>query len=185
MSVNGRTITYINSSLSLTGDDEDVYFGHCVLKGDKVFFICTTTLGSTYLAVFDLSQQDLSEEKITLLMKTSVNNTLFVQHQLYYDENIAVYNNGSSTMFYNISCQNSVATVDHQHQLSLVIPSDGQYLCTCRILKPAESVVTFSPGNNNIPVGIIVGVIMPVVVIIIIAVTLLFVGVWKKKQLTR
>jgi hypothetical protein len=180
VTVNGTTIMYGNSSVSivsynlpLIANNEDVYFGKCIEDGDKVFFICTTTLGSTYLV--NLSSQDLDEEEAILLMERGVNSATFVQHQLYFDDDIVVYNNGSSTMLYNISCQNFITTVNHQYQLSLVVPSEGQHLCTCRKLtSDSGRTTTVTPSdsnndNNNTgkTIGIVVGVIVAVIIIII------------------
>ena len=130
VAVNGTTVTYGNSSVSIVSRNlplnESVYFGNCLKDGDKVLFFCTTTLGNTYLV--NLSSQDLSEEEAVLLVETGVNSATFVQHQLYFDNNIVVYNNRSSSMVYNVSCQNFIATIDHQYQLSLVIPSEGKHM---------------------------------------------------------
>ena len=131
VAVNGTTVTYGNSSqvsivsrnLPLNASsNEGVYFGNCLKDGDKVLFFCTTTLGNIYLV--NLSSQDLSEEEAVLLVERGVNSATFVQHQLYFDNNIVIYNNGSSSMVYNISCQNYIARIYHQYQLSLVIPSE-------------------------------------------------------------
>ena len=153
VAVNDTTVTYGNSSVSIVSRNlplnESVYFGNCLKDGDKVLFFCTTTLGNTYLV--NLSSQDLSEEEAVLLVETGVNSATFVQHQLYFDNNIVVYNNGSSSMamVYNVSCQNHIATIEHQYQLSLVVPSEGQHPCTCRKLTSDTGTSTTSGTTST------------------------------------
>ena len=189
VTMNGTTVMYGNSSVSIVShnlpqiaNNEGVYFGKCIADGDKVLFICTTTLGNTYL--INLSSQDLNEEEAVLLVERGVNSTTFARHQLYFDDNIIVYNNGSSSMVYNISCQNNIATIGHQYQLSLVIPSEGQHPCTCRKLT-SDTVRTTTPGpsndddNNNLTTGGIIGIVVALTVVITIIIVVTIILIWK------
>lgn len=179
VSVNGRTIMYGNSSLSVVrrnfplAEDEGVYFGDCILNSDEVLFISTTTRGSTYL--FNLSRQDLDEEEAVLLLERGVNSAAFIQHKLYLDGTIILYNNGSSTLLHNVSCRNSIATIDHQHHLSLVVPSERQHPCTCR--RPSLVMITdtttpppsqMTTTTSGLSIGAIAGIVVAVLLLIVV-----------------
>ena len=190
VAVNNGTITYMyNSSFSVVSRnlslvaDEDVYIGNCIQNGDEIFFVFTTTLDNVYL--FNLSRDNINEEGAILLAGVN-NNASFIQHHLYYDNDIIVYNNGSYTVLYNISCQNSVASIDHQHQLSLVIPSEGQHPCTCRRPSSATDTTTPLPSSSPPPppvLGIVMGSIFFAMFIIVgIAAIVIVVVMVKKKK---
>ena len=170
------SLSVVSRNLPLTAD-EDVYFGTCIQNSDNVFFVFTSTLGNTYL--FNLSSQDLSEGEAILFMERGVNNASFVQHQVpqYYSKNnIIVFNNGSSTVLYNTSCQTPIATINHQHHLSLVVPDEGQHPCICHKRSSVINTTTPAINNNDKDVGLIVGLTVGIVmlgVLIVVAITFL------------
>ena len=191
VAVNNGTITYMyNSSFSVVSRnlslvaDEDVYIGNCIQNGDEILFVFTTTLDNVYL--FNLSRDDINEEGAILLAGVN-NNASFIQHHLYYDNDIIIYNNGSYTVLYNISCQNSVASIDHQHQLSLVVPSEGQHPCTCR--RPSSATDTTTPLPSSPPPppvlgsGFIAGIVVgSIILFIIVGIVIVIVVVMVKKK---
>lgn len=187
--VNNRTITY-NSSFSVVSRnlslaaDEDVYIGNCIQNGDEVFFVFTTTLGSVYL--FNLTRQDISEEEVIL---GGVNNNVsFIQHHLYYNNDIVVYNNGSATILHNITCRDSIATINHQYQLSLVVPNEGQHPCTCRRPSSATDTTTPPPSSSPSPPvhklsrGAIAGIVLGSFIILVIGIVVVISVMIKKRQ---
>ena len=190
VTVNGKIVTYnYNSSFSVINrtlplvTGEEVYIGNCIESGNSeygsVYFALTTTQGNKYLV--DL-REDLGENKAAVILEErDINSPSFVPHHVY-DDQIVVYNNKSTTVFFNTSCQNPV-TIDHRYHLSLVVPGEGVYPCTCssRALAPPAGPDVNSPSDkeisaSNIDAGAIAaGLVCGVLVVSVVVV--LFVGV--------
>lgn len=115
--------------------NESVYFGDCIKNGDEMYFVFTSNFDNTYLI-------DLQKEHTTMLNGND-HTSAFVRHQVYNDSKLILYNNGSSTVLYNASCQTNpyVIVIDHPYHLSLHIISEDRlhYPCTCPPLEVHDS----------------------------------------------
>ena len=173
--VSGETVTFnstINRTIPLTSN-ESVYFGDCFTSGDRVLFALTTTIGNIYLL-------DLQREDGVLLKVRSQPILNFAQHQVF--NGSILYNNGSSTVLYNASCQSDPhrIVIDHPYHLAVLSLDEGTQSCSCSQQIIHDSTTKPGPGNEQsdrtILIIVIVLIITVVTVVVVVVAVLAVVG---------
>ena len=172
--VSGEMVTFNNSTINHTVplmSNESILFGDCItrLNGDEILFAVTTTIGNVYL--LDPQQEDV------VVLKVRNNQGVFAQHQVY-NESI-LYTNGSSSVFYNTSCQSDPdrVVIDHPYHLALHSLGEGTQSCSCSrkiIVRDSTTDSEPGPGNDRNLIAIIAPVLLILAAIIVVVVLALY-----------